>query len=354
MTRRHVFLWLSVLLALGACGKATPPRPPHQAAVTAAVSRVALSSLPERAALPGTVRGAQTAVLSARRGGQVTRVTVQAGARVTKGTVLIEVDTAAAEAAVADAGARLTRTRAAWRQARDDEDRYRALYKEGAVTLREHEQAQHRLDAARAAYEAARQSLASARQRLGYAVVRAPFSGLVTERDVDPGDIIPPGGVLMTLAGGPPEIRVYAGQALFRRITKDTPVRVSIDGATYPAAITQRVKAADPVTHTHLIKLTLPAAAAAPVGAYADAAFTLGVVQGLIVPAGAVVTRAGMTGVLVVDDRGVAHFREVRAAHAIGGRIPIAAGLSVGETVVTRPTPAIGNGTRIIVKAGHE
>lgn len=342
------------LLALSACSRAAEDTPPPAAPVDAAVSRLGVSSLPERINLPGTVRGARTAVLTARSGGQVTRVNAEAGARVSKGTVLVEVDTGDARAAVAAARARLTKARADWQQAQADERRYRALYKEGAVTQREYERVSHRFDAARAARDAAAQAVAAARQRLGYAVVRAPFGALVTDRSVDPGDMVPPGAALMTLAGGPPEVRVYVADTVFRRLRRDTPVRITTQGAHYPASITQLVDAADPVTHAHLVKLTLPPGTHAAPGAYAVAAFSVGTRQALTLPRSAVITRAGMTGVLVVDDRGVAHFREVRTGAAAGGRVVVAAGLSAGERVVTRPTPRMGNGTRIVVTGGHD
>jgi len=354
MKRFQIIFLAAALMAPGACSRAADTASGQPPAAATAVSRLTVSSLPEQMRLPGTVRGTRTAVLTARRGGQVTRVNVEAGARVPKGKVLAEVDTGDARAAVAAARAGLTKARTDWQQARDDEKRYKALFKEGAVTRREFEQVSHRYSAARAARDAARQALAAAHQRLGYAVVRAPFAGLVTDRSVDPGDMVPPGAALLTMAGGAPEVRVYAAGAVFARLRLDTPVQVSSGGGHYPASITQLVDAADPVTHAHLVKLTLPAGTPVAPGTYAVAVFSVGTYQALTLPASAVITRAGMTGVLVVDGQGIAHFHEVRTGPPTAGRVTIAAGLSAGEQVVTRPTPRMGNGTRIIVKAGHD
>jgi len=354
MTRLQLIFLTAALAAAGTGALAEDNGAGGPPPAATAVSRVTVSTMAEHVRLPGTVRGTRTAVLTARSGGQVTRVTVEAGARVPKGKVLAEVDTGDARAALADARARLTKAQADWEQARADARRYKALFGEGAVTRREYEQVSHRFSAAHAARDAARQALAAARQRLGYAVVRAPFAGLVTERSVDPGDMVPPGAALLTLAGGAPEVRVYAGQVIFERLRANTPVQVRTEGGEYPATISRLVQAADPATHAHLVKLTLPTGSPASPGAYAVAVFSVGARQALTLPASAVITRAGMTGVLVVDDRGITHFREVRTGPAVSGRTVVASGISAGERVVTRPTPAMGNGTRIVVGTGHD
>jgi len=351
----NTLLWLGLLAALSACTeKPDSVHGQHPPGVAAAVTRVAVIPSAEEVRLPGTVRGAQMAVLTARGGGQVTRVTVEAGDVVDAGAVLVEVDTGDAQASLAQAQSQLTQAQVDWRQAQADETRYSVLLKQGAITKRDYELVKHRYDAARAARQAAEQGLAAARERLGYAVVRAPFSGLITERRVDPGDIVPPGTPLITVAGGQPEVRVYASESVFAQIHDNTPVRISIDGKDHDAAIAQLVSAADPMTHTHLIKLSLPAGTPVPVGAYAVAVFSTGVTLAVTVPTSALVKRAGIPGVFVVDDHDTAHLREVRAGAAQGLDTVIAAGLGAGERVVTHPTPDIGNGTPILVKADHD
>lgn len=355
MKAQNTLLLLGLMAALSACSEkpnAMQGRQPP--GVAAAITRVAMVPSAEEIRLPGTVRGAQTAVLTAHGGGQVTRVAVDAGDQVKAGDVLVEVDTGDARASLAQAQALLTQAQVDWRQAQADEKRYGALLKQGAITKRDYELVKHRYDATHAARQAAERGLAAARERLGYAVVRAPFSGLVTERRVDPGDIVPPGTALLTVAGGYPEVRVYAGGSVFARIHEHTPVRINIGGKYRDAAIIQLVSAADPVTHSHLIKLALPAGTPVPVGAYAVAVFSTGTTQALTVPTSALVRRAGITGVFVVDDHDTAHFREVRTGIAVDNSTVIAAGLSAGERVVTHPTPAMGNGTTILVKADHD
>lgn len=340
---------IPLLATLAACSDSQPEAPTEQAGVQAALSTVQSVDLPERITLPGTVYAAQTAMIAASSGGRVDKVAVQAGDRVKAGQLLIEVDTAQARAGLAQAQAQLTQAETAWQQAQDDHKRFQSLLAEHAVTQREAEQVEHRYTAARAALDAARQGVAAARQQLSYARVSAPFAGIVTQRHVDAGDMVPPGTPLLGLSGGHDEVRVQVGEALFGELQLDTPAEIEVDGKTYPARIVQLVGAADPVTHTHLVKLVPEKTPGLTVGAYARAVLMPRRVTRLAVPSSAVIRRAGIDGVLVVDAAGVAHFREVRlAGHAGAKRTAVAAGLSTGERVVTTPTPEMGNGTRIV------
>lgn len=340
---------------LAACSNdAVPGSEGGSAAVRTAVVPAEMTAVAEQISLPGTVRGADTALLTARAGGRVTRVAVEAGDKVAANALLVEVDPADARAALADAEAKLTSADADWQQAAADDKRYAALLAQEAVTKREYELVRHRLDTARAARAAAQQGVAAARERVGYAVVRAPFAGVVADRRIDAGDVVPPGAPLLTIAGGRREVRVYAGEDVFAQLTPATPAAITVGGKTLPAKITQLVAAADPTTHTHLVKLALDPGAPVMIGAYATATFTTATHKALTIPASAVTRRAGLTGAFVVDDSGTAHFRELRIGGTENGRTLVAAGIGAGERVVAAPTPAIGNGTRIAAENGHD
>jgi sensor domain CHASE-containing protein len=65
------------------------------------------------------------------------------------------------------------------------------------------------------------------------------------------------------------------------------------------------------------------------------------------VPASAVLTRAGITGVFVVDAQGLASYRMVRTGTASAGQVEILAGLNPGERVVISSATALQNGDKV-------
>jgi sensor domain CHASE-containing protein len=79
-------------------------------------------------------------------------------------------------------------------------------------------------------------------------------------------------------------------------------------------------------------------------------AFPLGSREGIRVPASALLERAGITGVFVVDAQGIARYRMVRAGAATGGNVEIQAGLNPGERVVTSATTNMQSGDKVVAQ----
>ncbi len=104
----------------------------------------------------------------------------------------------------------------------------------------------------------------------------------------------------------------------------------------------------DPATHTVELRLDLPADAArdASPGAFARAWLTRAAEPGqgerprLFVPAAAVVRRAELTGVYVVDANGRPLLRQVRLGPASGDEVEVLAGVAAGDRVATDPQAA--------------
>lgn len=342
----RLLLAIFVITALAACGRAPQGGTPVAAApfATFTVKSVELTDTVET---PGTVIGSEHAELASRNGGRVTRVAVADGQHVARGALLLEVDPTADAAAVAAAVARAAAAHADAEQAERDFQRYDTLYKEQAVSLHEFEEVRDRRETSAAAAQAADSALAAARTELGYAVMRAPFAGVVAAKNVRAGDYAAPGAPLIVLDGGRPQVETQVGEALFAAIKFGEAVTVSVGQHSYTARVIERVAAVDPVTRTHLVKLGLPTDAQAPSGAYASVAFPLAQSTALMVPTSALVQRAGLDGVFVVSADGVAALRLVRAGAAHDGLTEILAGLAAGERVVAAPGPDFDNGTRL-------
>lgn len=349
----RVLLLLSLAGLLFACGRS--PRAPAGVTLAPSTTTVVRSLvLTTVVDTPGTVIGSEHAELASQRGGRVTRVAVTAGERVARGALLLEVDPEAGEAVLAEAEARAAAASATAAQAARDFERYQALYKEKAVSPHEFEEIERQRSTSAAAVRAAAIAVAAARAALGYAVIRAPFAGVVAAKNVRAGDYAAPGETLVVLDGGRPQVETQVGETLLAAVRIGARVTVSIDGQAYPAHVSERVAAADPVTRTHLVKLDLPEDARVPSGAYASVAFPLATHPVLTVPASALVQRAGLDGVFVVNAEGRAALRLVRAGASAGGRTEILAGLAPGERVITAPGLGFDNGTRAMPAAPHD
>ena len=118
---------------------------------------------------------------------------------------------------------------------------------------------QHELDQVTAALAAARAMLAEAEAQEAYAVVKAPFAGVVTHRTVDAGDLAGPGQPLLTLVA-PGALKVVADLPAHRagQIRVGDRVLVQIPGAAdLEATVVRAVPALGQGSRTFRVEATL-------------------------------------------------------------------------------------------------
>ncbi len=107
------------------------------------------------------------------------------------------------------------------------------------------------------------------------------------------------------------------------------------------------VPAADPASHSHLVKIDLPAGSGLSSGNFVRVGFAVGSREGIRVPAAALAERAGITGVFVVDAQGVAHYRMVRTGATEQDKVEIVSGLNPGDQVVVSNVGQLENGDKV-------
>lgn len=353
MGSRNLFLTLGLCALLAGACERKPEKTPTGAAFVVATTKAREVEWPKTVSVPATISAVDTAQLASRAGGWVTSVNVDAGSHVAKGELLAEVGAADARGRLVEAQARFATAQAALKEATDNERRSRALLRAHDVTEQQYEAVRRRFLTTTAESEAATAAVGVARANLGYAEIRAPFAGIIAEKNVRPGDFAAPGATLFVVASDQPKIRAYVGPDTFDAIKVGDRADAIIDGRTLPATVTLVSAAADPQTRAHLVELRLQDHTAAPYGAYAEARFTLGRAQRLIVPASALVRRAGLLGVFVIDSRQRAQFRLVRESETRCGFVTIEAGLAAGEVVVAAPPANLANNSPVTTAPAH-
>jgi RND family efflux transporter MFP subunit len=178
----------------------------------------------------GEVSGAEEAALSARILAPVTAVAVREGDQVRRGQELVRLEAGELENAVQAAAAGVSAADVAFATQRDASARDRVLFEAKAISQEDWDRSRASEAAAESRLLAAREGLDAARRRRDYAVIAAPFDGVVASRDVDPGDLAAPGKALLTLVRrGGVRVRVklpaelLAGVAVGRSLALDAP-----------------------------------------------------------------------------------------------------------------------------------
>lgn len=350
--------------------------------VDVAVQAATLESTAQGFDVGGQVRAATTATLVSKLFAEIQEILVQPGDKVRAGQALIRLDSRDLQAQRSQAEAGLAVAEQAIKGATTNRDaaeaglalatathrRIAELRAKNSATPNELDQAVSGLKAAEshaagaqagirqaeAGAEASRAALRAATVGATYAVITAPFDGVVTEKRVEAGNMATPGAPLLTvedIRGFRLEVRI--DESRVDTIERSKPVDVFIDSIGRPGApVAQSGKISEVSrdldgAHAFLVKVDLQANANLRSGMFGRARFGGGTKQALMVPASALVRTGQLTSVFVVGRDNRARLRLVQIANMSETRAEIAAGLDSGELIVVQPSATLVDGARV-------
>ncbi len=299
----------------------------------------------------GVVEAVRQTVIAAQVPGAVVQLEVKVGDRVKAGQLLLRLDARAADQGAAASDAQVRAARAALEVASREYQRQQQLFQKKYISQAALDRAESDFKAAKAQSDAQLAQAAAAQTQTSFHLVRSPYAGVVAEVPATLGDMAMPGRPLLTIYD-PSALRVAAAvpQTVAAAWKPQQLPRIEIPGLPGGAAIVpvrvQLLPTVDAATHTVTLRAELPAdlAGAAP-GMFAriwlpqEGAAALAAAR-VTVPQQAIVRRAEMTGLYVLDANGRPLLRQVRLGRSVDGRIEILAGLNPGERVVTDPQAA--------------
>jgi len=300
----------------------------------------------------GSVSPSQLAHLSAKVTAQVTEVNFQEGGMVQKGDLLIRLDASDLEAQASEADAEVSSAKAvleqdeiAYQQAETDFARDQSLYADGAITQYDYQHAKDLVAQRNLAVSQARAELSSdeanaayAKAMVGYTSIYAPFSGVITKKEVNVGDMATPGTELCVEESGPYRLDVPIPESYQEHIGIGSTATVDIPaiGAHFEGTVGELVPAVNPNSMTYMVKILLPGNVHVTSGMYGNATFTVGEAKDIFVPQSAVIRWGDFNGVMV-DNNGVATLNYVTLGKTIGDKVQILSGISANEKIVVDP-----------------
>lgn len=325
----------------------------------------------------GTVRARTSAVMASKLMGYVREVKFHLGDVVSSGQLLLvldsrELDVASrqAQAARQEAGLATTEAKNAIASAQANLDlakvtfgRMKDLFEKKSISNQEYDEANARLKVAQATYDMAvyrhaqveakvrqaDEAVAAADLLRGYAEIRAPFAGTITEKQVESGALATPGAPLFTIEqAGALRLEATVEEGFLSKIHTGDPVTVMLDslGQTIAARVSEIVPSVDPAARAFTVKIDLPPVAHLRSGVYGRARFLRGTRRIIAVPAPAIAEQGQMQNVMVVED-GSARTRLVTTGEKRDDLVEILSGLNGGERVVSPRPAGLADGTRV-------
>ncbi|MBU3672258.1 MAG: efflux RND transporter periplasmic adaptor subunit [Sinobacteraceae bacterium] len=335
-----------VTAALAACGGSGKPAAPVSS-LTVTVTQPQRQTVEREIAASGSVAAWQEMSLGVELTGiRVANVLVEPGARVSAGQPLLELDRRTLDVQARQAEANLAQAKASAELAIAQATRGETLLERNLISTNDYEV----LRANRAKAEAQRTSAEAerdnARLRLGFATLRAPDSGIVSARNVQPGQIVASGAELLRLIRrGRLEWRAEVAETDLPRIKIGDRVGLRGPGG---AAVEGRIRAVSPAinpqTRTALVYADLTEPGALRAGMFAEGRLRVGQAEVTVVPRESVVFRDGFPYVFTVGEGGVVGQRRIDAGASYGDRIEVRSGLTLNDRIVVRGAGFLGDG----------
>ncbi len=316
----------------------------------------------EELVLPGSLLAYEESPIYARTSGYLVRWYRDIGSRVKEGELLATIDTP-------EVDQELNQTRAARQQmvaqmelAKISADRWENLRKSDSVSAQEADTQTSGYKQAQANVAAADANVRRLEQLEGFKKVYAPFSGVLTKRNVDPGALINAGAgaagrELFDIARVDP-LRVYTSvpqaYAPYIKVGASTTVTLQeFPGQRFSARIARTAEAIDPNTRTLLTEVDVPNKDGRLLpGSFGEVHFAVGSnVDKVTIPVNAMLFRSQGAQLAVVGTDNKVQLRPINIGKDYGATLEILGGVTTNDQVVINPPDSLEEGEAVNIAA---
>jgi RND family efflux transporter MFP subunit len=314
--------------------------------------------------LPAQLQAYVQSAIYARTNGYLVSWTRDIGSHVKKGELLAEIDTPEVDQELSQAKAARQQIQAQLQLAKSSAERWTNLRKTDSVSQQEADQQTSAYTQAQANLAAADANVRRLEQLESFKHIYAPFSGVITRRNVDRGALITAGSTgqreLFDIAQVDP-LRVYVSvpQADAPSIKPGMSAFIELQefpNQKFPGKVVRTADAIDPATRTLLTEIDVPNKGDRLLpGAYAQVSFAVPL-HGLrmTVPVNTLLFRAEGPRVAVVGTDQKVHLKPVTIGRDFGTKLEILGGLDPNDQIVVNPADSLEDGQQVNVKAGGE
>lgn len=311
----------------------------------------------------GSVTSPRSAVLSTAVAGLVAELTVDEGRRVEAGEALLSLDAELAELALERVLAEVRQSETALADARRRLADAEAVGEQRGIARTEIESLRAEVSGDEAALGASRAAAREQQAIVDRHTLRAPFAGVISQRQTELGEWVNPGdGLLELVATDGLRFDFRVSQDYFAALTPDTPVTVTLDAAAnrdFAGRIDAIVPVNNPGARTFLVRVLADPVDAGEISAITPGMSVRGTLRldtgrtGIAVSRDAILRFPdGRVTVWVVEENTelkVVRERLVQTGLEFDGSIEITAGLADGDIVVTRGNETLQEGQRVTI-----
>ena len=354
----HIIATITLAAFLTSCGgdkKETAMN--DQTPVLVKVSSVQGDSNTPFLTASGKIQAVNSANLSTRMMGFVDKIYVNVGDKVSKDQMLLSINNDDLQAKLAQVNASITEATAAYNNAKKDYERFQNLFAENSASQKEMDDMTAHFEIAKARLETANQMKNEVNAQFAYVNIRAPFSGIVTNKFIEAGDMANPGMPLIAVeAPGEFEVMAMVPETEISQVKKGEKVDVTVKSLdrSVTGSVTEVSISAKNTGGQYLVKIALDKSDAAILsGMYVTVKFPVEKQvksQVVLIPENAIVESGQLQGVYVVGENNTVLLRWLRLGRTFGNEVEVLSGLSADETYIVSSEGRLFNGAKISVQ----
>ena len=330
----------------------------QMAVPTVAVIRPERTAQAEEIVLPANVQAFISAPIYARTSGYLKKWYADIGAHVKQGQLLAEIETPEVDQQLQQARADLGTAQANLHLAEITANRYQDLLKSNSVSEQDTDNATGALAANKATVQASQANVSRLEQLQFFEKIYAPFTGVITARKTDIGDLIDAGASggsktdLFDIAQ-PDKLRVYVNvpeaysQAAKPGLTADLTLS-EFPGRRFQGHLVRTAEAIDPASRTLLVEIgVVNPTGVLLTGSYAEVHLKMPAgVSSYVVPVNTLLFRKEGLRLATVKE-GKAVLVPVTPGHDFGDRMEIVGGIQGDESIIVNPPDSIISGEAV-------
>lgn len=340
-------------LGLVGCARAEAAPTPADLSPPIAVTTtdVALRDVPKVLTVTGTLLANRNSDVAADVAGRVLQTSAERGDFVAKGAVLARLDARSAALSRTEAAAQVESARVQRETSKLECERAERLFSANAISRSELDRTRASCESSDHSERAARARQSMAEKGLTDATIRAPFAGMVVERDVSIGEYVTPGRRVATLVElDPLRLELTVPERASAAVQVDGPVEFRVKA--FPGErFSAKIRYIGPVLRRATRDLVVEAIVENSKhrlrpGTFCEAELRVGDERLPVIPRTALVGQEPSLRAFVVN-RGVVEERVVLAGAHAGGGVAILKGLNAGERIVTQPSAEVKDGVHV-------
>ena len=305
----------------------------------------------------GNVQPEKEVNISTRMMGYITNVNAEVGNRVSKGKVLVNISNTDLQAKLAQVKANITQAEVGLQNAKKDFDRITTLFSQNSVTQKELDDITTHYNMAKAGVEAAKQMENEVNAQFAYTRITAPFSGTVTAKYANSGDMANPGMPLLTIAKtGQYQVVAMVPENQISNVTTGQNVSVwlksiekEITGKVDEIAVSSSNTGGQFIVKINLDKHDEQLYA----GMFTTVSFEgnpNSEQETILIPENSLFQNGGLKGVYTVGSDNVAILRWLRIGKKHGDSYEVLSGLSKGDQLIVSSQSRLYNGAPLSIK----